>query len=329
MASNRQPAGEFELIARYFARTGTAAARVELGIGDDCALIDGGPQMQWAVTTDMLVEGVHFSASGDPEALGHKALAVNLSDLAACGATPRCFFLALGLPRPDEAWLAAFTRGMFALADAHACVLAGGDTTRSPGGVTLSITALGELPRGTALLRAGAAPGDDLWVSGVLGDGALGLACRRGDIALPAEAARTAIERLERPTPRVALGERLRGIATGAIDVSDGLAGDLGHILERSRVAATVEWAAVPRSEALRGLDAPTQQRCVFEGGDDYELLFTAPPAAADAVRAAGLAAGVAVTRIGAIRTGGGLTVVDADGRAMDREPRAFDHFRP
>ena len=329
MASTRQPAGEFELISRYFERAGAAASRVDLGIGDDCALIDGGPTMQWAVSTDMLVEGVHFLAAVDPEALGHKALAVNLSDLAACGATPRCFFLALALPRPDEAWLAAFTRGMFALADAHECLLAGGDTTRSTGGVTLSITALGDLARGTALLRSGAAPDDDVWVSGVLGDGALGLACRRGDIVLPAAAARAVIERLERPVPRVALGQRLRGIATSAIDVSDGLAGDLGHILKRSRAAATVEWAAVPRSDALRGLDVLVQRRFVFTGGDDYELLFTAPPSAAEAVRAAGLAADIALTRIGAVRAGSGLTVVDADGRAMDIEPRAFDHFRP
>jgi thiamine-monophosphate kinase len=329
MASTRQPAGEFELIARYFERAGATAARVDLGIGDDCALIDGGPQMQWAVTTDMLVEGIHFLAAVDPEALGHKALAVNLSDLAACGATPRCFFLALALPRPDETWLAAFTRGMFALADAHGCALAGGDTTRSPAGVTVSITALGELPRGTALLRSGAAPGDDLWVSGVLGDGALGLACRRGDIVLSADTARTVLERLDRPVPRVALGQRLRGIATSAIDVSDGLAGDLGHLLERSGVAATVQWGSIPRSDAVQGLDAPMQQHCVFAGGDDYELLFTAPPSAADAVGAAAQAAGVSVTRIGAILAGSGLTVVDADGRAMDREPRAFDHFRP
>ncbi|HSQ10559.1 MAG TPA: thiamine-phosphate kinase [Burkholderiaceae bacterium] len=329
MASTRQPAGEFELIARYFERPGAVASRVDLGIGDDCALIDGGPQMQWAVTTDMLVEGVHFLAAVDPEALGHKALAVNLSDLAACGATPRCFFLALAMPRPDEAWLAAFTRGMFALADAHACALAGGDTTRSPAGVTLSITALGDLPRGSALLRSGAVPDDDLWVSGVLGDGALGLAYQRGDIVLPAGTARAFVERLERPTPRVALGQRLRGIATSAIDVSDGLAGDLGHILDRSGAAATVEWTSIPRSDGLRELDALVQQHCVFAGGDDYELLFTAPRSASDAVRAAGLAAGVAVSRIGAIRAGSGLTVVDADGRAMDREARAFDHFRP
>ena len=324
-----EPAGEFELIARYFARDGATGPRVDLAIGDDCALIDGGPELQWAVTTDMLVEGVHFLAGVDPESLGHKALAVNLSDLAACGAQPRCFFLAIALPRADEPWLAAFTRGMFALADAHGCTLAGGDTTRSPAGVTITITALGEVPRGRALLRAGAAAGDELWVSGVLGDGALGLACRRGEQALPEADARAAIERLERPQPRVALGLELRSVASAAIDVSDGLAGDLGHLLKASGLAATVDWNAVPRSLALQRCDAAVQQHYVFSGGDDYELLFAAPPAAVHAVEAAGAQAGVTVTRIGYLREGTGLAVVDADGRTVDIAARAFDHFRP
>ena len=324
-----EPAGEFELIARYFARDGARGSRVALGIGDDCALIDGGPELQWAVTTDMLVEGVHFLAGADPESIGHKALAVNLSDLAACGAQPRCFFLAIALPRADEPWLAAFTRGMFALADAHGCTLAGGDTTRALAGVTITITALGEVPRGRALLRAGAAAGDEIWVSGMLGDGALGLACRLGKQALPDADARAAIERLERPQPRVALGLALRSVASAAIDVSDGLAGDLGHLLKASGLAATVEWNAVPRSPALKRCDAAMQQHCVFSGGDDYELLFAAPPSAVHAVRTAGAEAGVTVTRIGYLREGTGLTVVDADGRAVDIAARAFDHFRP
>ncbi len=179
MPAQVQPLGEFELIARYFDR-GVAGPRVDLGIGDDCALIDGASGFQWAVTTDMLVEGVHFLPDVDPESLGHKALAVNLSDLAACGATPRCHFLALALPRADEDWIAAFARGLHALADRYRCVLAGGDTTRSPAGVTVSITALGEVPHGQALLRSGAAPDDDIWVSGTLGDGALGLASLQG-----------------------------------------------------------------------------------------------------------------------------------------------------
>ena len=322
------PIGEFELIARYFQRGSGAAPRVELGIGDDCALIDGGPESQWAVTTDMLVEGVHFLADVDPEALGHKALAVNLSDLAACGATPRCFFLALALPAVDEPWLAAFSRGIFSLADRFGCALAGGDTTRSVQGVTISITALGEVPRGSALLRSGALAGDEIWVSGTLGDGALGLACRRGAVEA-ADAASQAIARLERPEPRVGLGERLRGIASSAIDVSDGLAGDLGHILETSGVAAAVRWGAIPRSAALRRLSQEQQWQFVFGGGDDYELLFTAPPAAAGAVESAARASGVSVARIGSIHAGRGLRVVDERGNAVDIAPRAFDHFRP
>lgn len=323
------PFGEFELIARYFQRGTGAAPRVELGIGDDCALIDGGPESQWAVTTDMLVEGVHFLPDVDPEALGHKALAVNLSDLAACGATPRCFFLALALPAVDEPWLAAFSRGIFALADRFGCALAGGDTTRSVHGVTISITALGDVPRGSALLRSGALAGDEIWVSGTLGDGALGLACRRGAVEAAADAALQAITRLERPEPRVVLGERLRGIASSAIDVSDGLAGDLGHILETSGVAAAVRWGAVPRSAALQRLSPEQQWQFVFGGGDDYELLFTAPPAAVGAVESAARASGVSVARIGSIHAGSGLRVVDERGSAVDIAPRAFDHFRP
>ena len=324
-----EPAGEFELIARYFARPGANAPRVDLAIGDDCALIDGGASWQWAITTDMLLEGVHFLADVDAESLGHKALAVNLSDLAACGAQPRCYFLALALPRPDESWLASFTRGMFALADRHGCMLAGGDTTRSPSGVAISITALGEVPRGRALLRSGARAGDDLWVSGTLGDGALGLAWRRGEADLSEVEARTVVERLDRPQPRIALGRALVGIATSAIDVSDGLAGDLGHIMERSGVAAALEWQRIPRSSALQRLDTATQLRHVFEGGDDYELLFTAPASMRDTVTDAGGAAGIAVTRIGAVHSGAGLTVFGADGRAVDMQARAFDHFRP
>jgi thiamine-monophosphate kinase len=321
-----QPVGEFELIERHFLRPVAAGARIGLGIGDDCALIDGGADWQWAVTSDMLLEGVHFLTGVDPESLGHKSLAVNLSDLAACGALPRCFFLALALPASDEPWVKAFTRGLFALADRHACQLAGGDTTRSRGGLVVSITALGEVPRGGAILRSGARPGDDLWVSGHLGDGALGLACRRGEISLPSTSAAPALERLDRPQPRVSLGRALIGVATSAIDVSDGLAGDLGHILRRSGVGARLEWERIPRSSALQQLDADAQQRYVFRGGDDYELLFSAPADRSDAVLAAGQAAGVPLSRIGALHAGQGLTLI-ADGRAVDMPLRAFDHF--
>ena len=223
------------------------------------------PVEHWAVSTDTLIEGVHFFPNVDPAALGHKSLAVNLSDLAACGATPRCFFLALALPRVDETWLADFSRGLYALADAHQCVLAGGDTTRSPNAVVITITAMGSVPIGSALLRSGARVGDDIWVSGELGDAALGLAFRRGEIELPPSDAEQVVARLERPTPRVRLGERLVGIASSAIDVSDGLAGDLRHVLRASAVGAVIEWARVPRSPVLQRQPMQMQQRCALD----------------------------------------------------------------
>lgn len=323
------PLGEFELIARYFTRAVPAGrADIALAVGDDCALLQPAPGEQWAVSTDTLVEGVHFLPSVDPAALGHKALAVNLSDLAACGAEPRCCFLALALPAVDEAWLQSFSQGMFALADAHGCVLAGGDTTRSPQGVVITITVMGAVPQGQALLRSGARPGDDLWVSGVLGDAAFGLAVRTGEASATGEAA-AGIERLERPQPRVALGRALRRLATSAIDVSDGLLGDLGHILERSAVGASVAWHRVPRSAELRRQPEADQRRWALTGGDDYELLFTAPAGRREDVERAAAGAGTAVTRIGAVTSTGRLELVDADGRAMDTAPRAFDHFRP
>ena len=324
-----RPPGEFDLIARFFTRP-QRSDRVELGIGDDCALIDGGPDRSWAVTTDMLVEGVHFLSETTPEALGHKALAVNLSDLAACGVQPRCFFMAIALPRVDEAWLGAFTGGLFAVSDRFGCTLAGGDTTRSAAGVTISIAAVGEVPPGQALLRSGAQVGDDVWVSGRVGDGALGLALRRDGLTIDASERAALIDKLERPIPRIELGLALRGIASSAIDISDGLAGDLGHILQRSGVAATLDWGAIPISAALARMPLAFQRRCVFEGGDDYELLFTATPAKRAAVQSAGRNAQVAVSRIGSIRAGsGGLTVIDAHGLPVDIEARAFDHFRP
>jgi len=323
------PLGEFDLIARYFTRPVPAdRGDIALAVGDDCALLEPVPGEQWAVSTDTLVESVHFLSSVDPAALGHKALAVNLSDLAACGAEPRCFFLALALPKVDEAWLAAFSGGMFALADAHRCVLAGGDTTRSPQGVIITVTVMGSVPRGQALLRSGARPGDDVWVSGTLGDAAFGLALRQGGIPVPADV-RAAVERLERPQPQVGLGRALRGVATAAIDISDGLLGDLGHIMERSAVGARVEWNRIPRSDALRRQSEADQRRLALAGGDDYELLFTAPVGRRGEVERAAGDAGVAVTRIGAVTPTGRLELVDADGRSMDTAPRAFDHFRP
>jgi thiamine-monophosphate kinase len=320
--------GEFDLIARYFTRP---ARRNPLGVGDDCALLRPATGMELAVSTDMLVEGRHFLPTVAPSALGHKALAVNLSDLAACGAQPLAFTLALALPQVDEAWLAGFAEGMFALADAHDCELVGGDTTRGP--LTLSITVFGEVPAGQALLRSGARAGDDVWVSGTLGDARLALEAFRGTVSLPLPVFAAAWERMDRPQPRVTLGLALRGIATAAIDVSDGLLGDLVHVLERSRVGATIDLSCAPRllAASAQGL-ALSQDRVqdlVFAGGDDYELAFTAAPQQRDAVEAAAAQAATRVTRIGRIETAPGLRLVDAQGQAVQRRFAGFDHFQP
>ncbi|MDP3829472.1 MAG: thiamine-phosphate kinase, partial [Polaromonas sp.] len=302
--------GEFDLIARYFTRPTTRAV---LGVGDDCALLQPAAGMQMAISCDMLVEGRHFFADVDPFTLGHKALAVNLSDLAACGAQPLAFTLALALPRADEAWLAGFSRGLFALADAHGCELVGGDTTQGP--LNICITVFGEVPRGQALLRSGARDGDDVYVSGTLGEARLALEALRGSIALPHERLAAARARLEQPTPRVALGLALRGIATAAIDVSDGLLGDLGHILEASGTGARID-TSVAINLLADGADPAraeghfsheTRLRCALAGGDDYELAFTAPVSARAAVQAAALQAQTAVTRIGVFEHPPGL----------------------
>jgi len=318
--------GEFDLIARYFTRP---ARRSPLGVGDDCALLQPAPGMQLAVSTDLLVEGRHFLSTVDPRTLGHKALAVNLSDLAACGAQPLAFTLALALPQVDEAWLARFAEGMFALADAHGCELVGGDTTRGP--LAIDITVFGEVPAGQALLRSGARPGDDLWVSGTLGDARLALEAFRGTVSLPEPVFASARARLEQPTPRVALGLALRGLATSAIDISDGLLGDVSHVLRRSGVGAEVEADCAPRLLAAlqQGLVADTVrlQDLVFAGGDDYELAFTAPAQQRAAVEAAAAQAQVRATRIGRITTEPGLRLHDAQGRAVEQRWAGFDHF--
>jgi len=326
--------GEFELIRRYFQRPQPVPTAVAQGIGDDCALLQPAPGHQLAISCDMLVEGRHFFADMDPAALGHKALAVNLSDLAACGARPLGFTLALALPQAEETWLAAFAQGLFALADAQGCTLIGGDTTRGP--LNICITVFGEVPlidgRSCALLRSGAQPGDDLWVSGTLGDARLALQALQGRRALPARLLQTARSRLERPSPRVALGLALRGLATAALDVSDGLAGDLNHILTASRVGATLEVPALLGLPAIAAAQAGLQPEQVLElvlcGGDDYELLFAAPAAARFAVQQAAAAASVPVTRIGTIDAEPGLRLRDAQGGLLPaRHYASFDHF--
>ena len=316
---------EFELIDRYFRRPARSA---RVGIGDDAALLAPTPGFELAISTDMLVEGRHFLPGAEPEALGHKTLAVNLSDLAAMGARPRWALLAGALPDADPAWLEAFARGFFALADAHGVELVGGDTTRGPR--NLCVTIVGEVPAGEALLRSGARIGDDIYVSGRLGDAALAVAQHRGRIALARDELAHCQVTLSRPTPRVRLGERLRGLATAAIDISDGLTGDLGHVLAASHAGATVDLAAVPRSSVLErrlaGAERALALECLLAGGDDYELCFTAPTEAAARVRALASELGSALTRIGTIAAEPRLVVRDERGYGLAL-PRAFDHF--
>lgn len=310
--------GEFDLIRRFFQRP--AAAGVEVGVGDDCAVLVPTPGARWLVSSDMLVEGRHFLSTVDPVRLGHKALAVNLSDLAACGATPRGFTLALALPRADEAWLAGFAQGLWALADESGIPLIGGDTTQGP--LNLCIAVFGEAPPGQALLRSGAQVGDEIWVSGRLGDARLALEVFRGRVALAGEAFEQVRMAMEMPVPRLALGQALRGIATAALDISDGLIGDLGHLLTASRAGARLELDALPRSAVLAAQPPALQQECLLAGGDDYELVFTAPSGA----RLPDV--GVPLTRIGRIEAEPGLRVVDARGARVDHGLRSFDHFQ-
>lgn len=322
--------GEFDLIARYFTRP---VRRAALGVGDDCALLSVTPGMQLAVSSDMLVEGRHFFADVDPAHLGHKALAVNLSDLAACGARPLAFTLALALPRVDAPWLQAFADGLLRLADAHQCELVGGDTTQGP--LNLCVTVFGEVPTGQALLRSGARVGDDIYVSGTPGEARLALDALRGRLALPPAALQQLRPRLEQPTPRVALGLALRGVASSAIDVSDGLLGDLGHILKASGVGACVDAtvatnllaASAQQAGAAADFDAQTLMQCALAGGDDYELVFTAPPAQQAAVQAAVQASGTRATRIGRVEPAPGLRVVDGQGQPVAQHFASFDHF--
>ena len=327
---------EFDLIARFFTRPVRPGGAAALGVGDDCALLAPLPGMQLAISSDMLVEGRHFFADVDPEALGHKALAVNLSDLAACGARPLAFTLALALPRVDEPWLQGFSRGLLRLADAHGCELIGGDTTAGP--LNICITVFGEVPVGQALLRSGARAGDDIYVSGTLGDARLALDALQDPAraaALPPALLAAARQRLERPTPRVALGLALRGVASSALDVSDGLLGDLGHILRASGVGAcidaskTTELIAVGAylTSANGQFDAEYLRQCALAGGDDYELAFTAAPERRGDVAAAAQASATAVTRIGVVQDAPGLRLIDAQGQPLTARYASFDHF--
>lgn len=312
---------EFALIDRYFKRPPRHSV---LGVGDDGAILRVAPGCELVVSTDMLVAGTHFLPNDDPEDLGWKVLAVNVSDMAAMGASPKWALLAAALPAATESWLEKFARGFFACADAFGIDVIGGDTTKGPR--NFCVTICGEVPAGKALLRSGARPGDEVWISGKPGMAALGLAQLQGRVALAEPLQADCLAALQRPQPRVALGMALRGLATAAIDVSDGLLADLGHILESSGVAATLR-IAVPPQPTLP--DAALWQDCFLAGGDDYELLFTAPAARHAEVAALAGKPGLPLTRIGTIEAGpaGELALLDENGQALESARRGYDHF--
>ena len=316
---------EFDLIKQYFKRD--RPGRATLGIGDDCALLTPQPGAQLAISTDMLVENRHFFAGADPRCLGHKALAVNLSDLAAMGARPVAFTLALAMPKADEAWLAGFSAGLFELADLYDCELIGGDTTRGP--LNICITVFGEIAPGQALQRGGAQVGDDIWVSGTLGDARLTLAGLRDEFPIDHATLAMASPRMHLPDPRIALGQALAtgGLAHAALDISDGFVGDLGHILAASGVGATVNVDALPAGPALAAQETATRRQFCAQGGDDYELCFTADPARREAIMAAAAACGTPVTMVGVIHAASGLLLVDGANAAVDLDAAGFDHF--
>ncbi len=315
---------EFDLIKRYFTR---ATPGTELGVGDDAALVRLENGMELAVSTDMLVSGTHFLPDADPFLLGHKTLAVNLSDMAAMGAQPRWATLAVSLPQADEAWLEQFSAGFFALAQKYGVELIGGDTTRGP--LNLCVTIMGVVPKDMALRRAGAQVGDDVWVSGTLGDAALALAHQQGRVQLSGEAYSFCTDSLHRPDPRIALGQMLRGVAHCAIDVSDGLLADLGHMLKSAGVGAEIRFDALPVSEILRPrLGQPVGKHCVLAGGDDYELCFAVPVVHRSGVEEISRLSGLPLTLVGTIVTGNACKVVAADGSEIIIGEEGYDHFK-
>ena len=312
-------AGEFDLIARIRARVATRAD-VVLGIGDDAALLAPPPGRQLVVTADTLNDGVHFPRGTSPADVGWKALAVNLSDLASMGAEPAWCTLSLSLPQSDPAWIEGFLDGFLDLAGQHGIALVGGDTTRGP--LSIAVTAMGLVEPGRALRRDGARVGDEVWVTGTLGDAAGGLALLDRE---PVSALRA---RLDRPTPRVAAGRALAGIATACVDVSDGLLADLGHVCARSHVAAHLDVDALPASAALREAFGEADRIALqASGGDDYELCFTAPADAGADIDAVSARLGLQITRIGRIVAGEGVHPVDAKSQPWSSPRRGYDHF--
>ena len=332
--------GEFDLIWRFFKAGSESMAQTQtdqvlLGIGDDCALLQPDAAQNLAVTSDMLVEGRHFFAGANPEWLGHKALAVNLSDLAAMGAKPVGFTLALALPDANADWLAQFSQGLFHLAQQWQCPLIGGDTTQGP--LTICITALGHVPSSTAIKRSGAKVGDDIWVSGTLGDARLALGALRNEWSLNPSGLEAVLPRMHEPEPRIALGMQLRGAASSALDVSDGLLGDLRHILKASQVNAEVLIDQLPTSPTLAEQPQDLRRQCAANGGDDYELCFTAPKNKRTEIESLSTAL-LPLTRIGSITSIANaaeseLILRAANGNVLTtaesmRLMQSFDHFK-
>ncbi len=316
-------ASEFELIRRHFVRPTRHSV---LGAGDDCAIFTPRPEFELLVSSDMLVAGTHFFADTDPEGLGWKTAAVNISDIAAMGGEARWITLALSLPAADEAWITALAKGFSACCDAFGVDWIGGDTTRGP--LNLCATVFGEAPAGTAVRRSGARAGDDIWVSGQPGLAALGLQALLGSVTLSDESRARCLTALHRPTPRVGLGIALRGTASAMLDVSDGLAGDLGHILEASGVGAVLEEAAVPLEALLvAGVSREQALHALLSGGDDYELLFTAPANKRTETLKIGAAHALPLMRVGIITAESGLFLQTPAGTRDPLAARGFDHF--
>lgn len=322
LPGSMQRPGEFEIIRRFFSGQRVADVNTEIGIGDDCAVLNFTAAARLALTTDTLVAGIHFFSDTDPTRLGHKALAVNLSDLAAMGARPRWALLALTLPENDPEWIAAFAQGFFRLAERHRVQLIGGDTTRGP--LAITVHALGTVDGGPGVKRAGAKPGDAIYLTGSIGLAGLGLRIRQGAYLVPDE---EALDRLEAPQPRTDFGIRLGEFASAGIDVSDGLAADLGHILEQSSVGAEVDWESLPLSAGVGRYVADSGDwQMPLVAGDDYELCFTASPAYAQAIASAADATATPVRRIGTIRTGSGL-IIRRRGRPVELSRSGYLHF--
>lgn len=317
---------EFDLIRQHFTRS---TRHTNLSVGDDAALISVSAGMELAISADMLVAGTHFFADADPYLLGWKSLAVNISDMAAMGANPKWATLAIALPHNDAAWLSQFSAGFFACAEAFNVDLIGGDTTRGPL-LTISVQIMGEVAQGQAVKRSGAKVGDEIWVSGHLGDAALALAHMQGKLTLPDVTFMNCAKALHAPQPRVALGLALRGLANSAIDISDGLLADLGHILESSHVGATLQLRDIPHTQQAvfsAGLRDKNLLKMVLAGGDDYELCFTAPAEQHAEVIMLSKTLNLALSTIGRITGGTGLIVQGFDDEILDFKETGFDHF--